>query len=355
MRVGRLRPGRRLRATLDLDGFSLMSKEREVLTLTGPAALRAAEAHRQVRNGLATVRACTLGLSLESGPPERVDRSRSHVSELLDRVVLPLADLEDEVIELRHLHASEAGPSAADRLEHDVVRELAATLRETRPSSRTDRDHLTGALHAVADLLPAHVDGEEHTLLSELATVDAREHARLRDVADRLPRSTPSPRPLARFHLAPDLELLAERLIDPAGGLLRTDGIEVRAHETGSRPVRRRIVPVAVIVGRDAIALRFTLDEDQEGETTTSAYLDGWLTPTGPHRGSVLELHATSAPYRPERLPITTGEVRHAVATLGGYLARGLHRDVHPTGPAGDTARPRPADHPISDLSRSEL
>jgi hypothetical protein len=341
---------------MDLDDFSPMPKEREVLTLTGPTALRVAEAHRQVRNGLATVRACTLGLSLESGPLERVDRSRSHVSELLDRVVLPLADLEDEAIDLRHRHNSEAGRSATDRLEHDVVRELAATLRETHLSSRTDRDHLTGALHAVADLLPAHVDGEEHALLSQLTTVDVHEHARLRDVADHLPLPTPSPRPLARFHLAPGLELLAERLTDTAGGLLRPDGIEVRAHDASSRPVRRRIVPVAVIVDRRAIALRFTLDDEKEGETTTSAYLDAWLTATGPQRGCVLELHATSPPYRPERLPITTGEVRHAVATLGGYLAQGLHRDVRPIGlPGLDSARPQPADDPIPDLSRSEV
>ena len=80
-------------------------------------------------------------------------------------------------------------------------------------------------------------------------------------------------------------------------------------------------------MGTDAVALRFTLDEDHDHGVTTLAYIDGWLTSTS-HGASVLELRATPPPYRPERLLVTTGEVRHAVAQLGRSLARRLHRGL---------------------------
>ena len=114
----------------------------------------------------------------------------------------------------------------------------------------------------------------------------------------------------------------------------------------------RRIVPLAVITAPEALALRFALEaEDGDRISTTLACIDGWLAPTSEGRSCILELRATPPVRWDETTAITTNEIRHALAVLGGSLARQLSHDVRGV----PRTRPRHSRHSrLPDTARSE-
>ena len=173
-----------------------------MLTVTGPQAFRLAEAHRRLRADLAVLHTKTARLPI--APPYRLERVRGEVAELLDDVVLPLAAVEDELVDLVNLeHRQTRAVDGVSRTEHDVVRELAGVLRapQDRVDARRAGDRVAGALRAVDDLLPAHLEGEEQAMLTELASLGPERHEHLRDLVDLLPPVASGGAPLARFHL----------------------------------------------------------------------------------------------------------------------------------------------------------
>ena len=172
-----------------------------MLAITGTTALQIAEAHRRLRHDLNTLHHEVSGLHASSSPA-RLGRACTSVLELLEELVLPLAAVEDEVSDAVRLNRP-AGrvPAAVARAEHDVVREIAATLGEVRSVERHDRDRTIGSLYALDDLVPAHVDGEEVELMAALATLDRTQLDGLDLVADGLPQPADRRPPIARFHL----------------------------------------------------------------------------------------------------------------------------------------------------------
>lgn len=303
-----------------------------MLTVTGPAGLAAAEAHRRIRHDLGPV--LPRMADLDASSPRRIERLRTDLLELLEDVVVPLADVEEVVVDLASApHHSHQVRSGGGRAAHDVVRELTSTLRHTPPGDDAD-DRVLGALQALHDLLPAHLDGEEEQLLTDLAALTPTQREELRGATDRLPRRPrASEVALARFHLPLPHATTVERLTDPAQrtcflpAVGTTPPPTLRWPQPGAARVQHT-VPIAVISGPDGLALRFALRAQNDDQPVTLAYIDGWIEPTNGGRNSILTLDATPPIHPPTGLPATDLEVRRAVAWLGSVLASGLGREV---------------------------
>src|SRR5690606_16545529 len=95
-------------------------RERAMFTVTGTNALRIADAHRRLRRDLRLLEQHERWAAAE---PDRLDAARTTVLGLLDGLVLPLADVEDDVIDLTDRADRPTGAAVAERAEHDVVRE----------------------------------------------------------------------------------------------------------------------------------------------------------------------------------------------------------------------------------------
>ena len=89
------------------------------------------------------------------------------------------------------------------------------------------------------------------------------------------------------------------------------------------------VIPVALVVAVDELALRFTLDRVSGSSRHTVAWIDGRLWSCVDGRSSVLELRGTPPVQLPAVAPPPSG-VRRAAALLGRALAHELVH--HPCG-----------------------